>query len=835
MQIGGHDSAQVTSHVMMLHRSASESVFSRTPRTHASMGLDREDGGTSEDVTLALISTPSIRTLPGRSSFTTPRRGSSLRAREPSESTPSSSTSRLTGSQVMKPSPSSFSELPKHHRVLDNAISQQTVLSGSSTTGFSKTAWASENSVADGRNNSRKNAKSSKRQLVLPPSPSDEMDGEYEPIYFTTRGSSSSVKESNSSSAKPVVGNPASPSNQNRRQDGLRSPGAHPDSPKRLSNQSRYHPHNEKFPIPNSPNACKSPSARSQSSRHDDVFDYSHLSHTSPDRKSVPFSGDRRSDVNEESKSQNRRGRKPSREVLLEFPSESNANIRPSGRVAQQTQRAKEERRERVQSHDPYSHQTIRAAHSVPRLDAEKVTTPTNSPDRSTRPHSVVDAREQQRTKSNRGKMCDFFFFFRWGKKKDKPSPSDNDENSRGRSKNSRHRSKSDGSASPSGSRDKHGRARSRSKSRDKKHGSSSDRHDHQHHDQENRHHHHHHHRPSSSSTSRPLRTPTTGGQSSEPQYRQYRHHHRREHRQQQHHHQNTKQHHSPDENRPPPQQYTPSRPKRERPKKNHSRRGRSSGKSPREDSRSLVSDGTVGLRHEDLPLHPSIAKALTPKTQKTPQVTGSYQKNTFVRAPGAATGDQFRRGWKRSRSESPSNLRPSTGNSGSNTNIAGGSSHGGGDGGDLRERSMHSASRTDLDSNFHHTVSSADQRRPSGPPQINRSRSYPGFESPHDVHYFNPDADTKVINDAEDFEFKPTDMTGPIHLSFCGCGFVGMYHLGVVSCLLARGETFLERVEKVAGSSAGALMAAVMLCAPDKIEVSLNLCLLVKLYCVNL
>ncbi|RUS71240.1 hypothetical protein EGW08_021005 [Elysia chlorotica] len=131
----------------------------------------------------------------------------------------------------------------------------------------------------------------------------------------------------------------------------------------------------------------------------------------------------------------------------------------------------------------------------------------------------------------------------------------------------------------------------------------------------------------------------------------------------------------------------------------------------------------------------------------------------------------------------------------------------------------MHSASRTDLDSNFQHTASSSD---PNRPPQINRSQSYPGFDAAHkahNVHYFDPTADTNVINDAEDFEYKPTDLSGPLHLSFCGCGFVGMYHLGVVSCLLAHGDSFLERVEKVAGSSAGALMAAVMLCAPDRIE----------------
>ncbi|GFS27652.1 patatin-like phospholipase domain-containing protein 4 [Elysia marginata] len=784
--------------MMMLHRSASESAFSRTHRTHTPNGLERQDSSNTEDGGLVLIATPSARTLPRREEAVAcaPMNRLDLRHRRP----------RLAWLGASREN-----RLPAPVRT------------------FSKTAWASEKSVdtADGRRILKKAAKSSKRQLVLPPSSSDEDEDEYEPICFARKDSSSSVKPSNQTPSKSFARSPSGSSNTKGGQDGSRSPGVHPGSPKRLTSQNRYHPHNEKFPIPDSPKTCKPSSAKNSDALRDDVFDYSPPSKTSPAKKYAPSSRDKRILSNEESTPAHSRGRKPSREVLLEFPSASNTTARPLGRVGQQTERVKEDRREQVQISNTPSRQVIRTAQSVPRLDTEGMTTPTNSPDRSTRPRSVVDNRERQRHKSNRGKMCDFFFFFRWGKKKDRQPPSEEDDiqddNSRSRSKgkSSRHYSKSGDSASPSGSRDKHSRGRSRSRSKDKKAVSSSDRqHRSSHHQTREDRHHSQHHRPSSSSTSRPLRTPTTGGQASEPQYRQYRHHHRRE---QQHH---KKQHHSPDENRPPPQQYTPSRQKRERPKKHQHRRGRNSSKPSRDDARSHLSDGTVGLRHEDLPLHPSIAKAVSPNAQKTPKdkaapVTGSYQKNTFVRAPGTG-GDQLRRGWKRSRSESPSNLRPSTGNSGSNTNIAGDSSNGGGEGGGgLKERSMHSASRTDLDSNFHYTESSTDQRRNSGPPStsMNRSRSYPGFESSRNMHYYNPDADTKVINDAEDFEFKPTDMTGPLHLSFCGCGFVGMYHLGVVSCLLARGETFLERVEKVAGSSAGALMAAVMLCAPDKIE----------------
>ncbi|KAL8583233.1 hypothetical protein ACOMHN_013788 [Nucella lapillus] len=53
------------------------------------------------------------------------------------------------------------------------------------------------------------------------------------------------------------------------------------------------------------------------------------------------------------------------------------------------------------------------------------------------------------------------------------------------------------------------------------------------------------------------------------------------------------------------------------------------------------------------------------------------------------------------------------------------------------------------------------------------------------------------------------------MHLSFCGCGFLGVYHLGVVSCLLKHGTRFLSRVDGVAGASAGALAAALVVTCP--------------------
>ncbi|KAH9488575.1 hypothetical protein Btru_064249 [Bulinus truncatus] len=96
------------------------------------------------------------------------------------------------------------------------------------------------------------------------------------------------------------------------------------------------------------------------------------------------------------------------------------------------------------------------------------------------------------------------------------------------------------------------------------------------------------------------------------------------------------------------------------------------------------------------------------------------------------------------------------------------------------------------------------------------RSRSLPRFE-PH-IQF---DADNKVISDSEDFEYLPTEMKGPLHLSLCGCGFLGMYHLGVITCLSQRAPTFLEKIDKVCGASAGALMAAVLVTSRDKVEES--------------
>ncbi|XP_065647205.1 patatin-like phospholipase domain-containing protein 2 isoform X2 [Hydra vulgaris] len=51
------------------------------------------------------------------------------------------------------------------------------------------------------------------------------------------------------------------------------------------------------------------------------------------------------------------------------------------------------------------------------------------------------------------------------------------------------------------------------------------------------------------------------------------------------------------------------------------------------------------------------------------------------------------------------------------------------------------------------------------------------------------------------------------MNLTFSGAGFLGIYHVGVVSCLKIHGKKFIQNVECYGGSSAGALAACMLLC----------------------
>lgn len=54
-------------------------------------------------------------------------------------------------------------------------------------------------------------------------------------------------------------------------------------------------------------------------------------------------------------------------------------------------------------------------------------------------------------------------------------------------------------------------------------------------------------------------------------------------------------------------------------------------------------------------------------------------------------------------------------------------------------------------------------------------------------------------------------DLSGGWNLSFAGCGFLGIYHVGVASCLLEKAPYIIKGATKLYGASAGALTASVL------------------------
>lgn len=54
-------------------------------------------------------------------------------------------------------------------------------------------------------------------------------------------------------------------------------------------------------------------------------------------------------------------------------------------------------------------------------------------------------------------------------------------------------------------------------------------------------------------------------------------------------------------------------------------------------------------------------------------------------------------------------------------------------------------------------------------------------------------------------------DLKGGWNLSFAGCGFLGVYHIGVASCLLDKAPYLVKGATKLYGASAGALTASVL------------------------
>jgi len=53
-------------------------------------------------------------------------------------------------------------------------------------------------------------------------------------------------------------------------------------------------------------------------------------------------------------------------------------------------------------------------------------------------------------------------------------------------------------------------------------------------------------------------------------------------------------------------------------------------------------------------------------------------------------------------------------------------------------------------------------------------------------------------------------------NITFCGAGFLGIYHIGVVSCLKTHAKKLLDRIEHFGGCSAGGLAACMLICDID-------------------
>ncbi|XP_041054891.1 patatin-like phospholipase domain-containing protein 4 isoform X2 [Carcharodon carcharias] len=58
-----------------------------------------------------------------------------------------------------------------------------------------------------------------------------------------------------------------------------------------------------------------------------------------------------------------------------------------------------------------------------------------------------------------------------------------------------------------------------------------------------------------------------------------------------------------------------------------------------------------------------------------------------------------------------------------------------------------------------------------------------------------------------------------PLNLTFSACGFLGIYHLGAAGALYRHGNKLLSKIQNYAGASGGALVAAVLLLQPEKLE----------------
>ncbi|ESO08021.1 hypothetical protein HELRODRAFT_75153, partial [Helobdella robusta] len=69
------------------------------------------------------------------------------------------------------------------------------------------------------------------------------------------------------------------------------------------------------------------------------------------------------------------------------------------------------------------------------------------------------------------------------------------------------------------------------------------------------------------------------------------------------------------------------------------------------------------------------------------------------------------------------------------------------------------------------------------------------------------------------------------MNVSFSGCGFLGIYHLGVAKTLVSEGKKFVNMISRFGGSSAGALIAS-LLAIHGPNEDAIELC---RQFCIDL
>lgn len=122
-----------------------------------------------------------------------------------------------------------------------------------------------------------------------------------------------------------------------------------------------------------------------------------------------------------------------------------------------------------------------------------------------------------------------------------------------------------------------------------------------------------------------------------------------------------------------------------------------------------------------------------------------------------------------------------------------------------------------------HHHSQEHDESAPVPEPEAeNRPKSSSPTPTPRQQRQHRHRSCRKASKQRE--KSSPTGVSDDmlVNLSFCGCGFLGMYHLGVASCLMKYGQSFLSRVDRVAGASAGALIGALLVTSPtqQKVEV---------------